>query len=116
MTNILLLIETTIRGNNNLSYIHINSKLGQTLSKLHSPYHAPTSCDYSSLCFSKANVPPFKLLQQDVKKQEILESFAEVLDVSLPRDAERFICKIYGNNSCDKLNGVRIEIFFKNYE
>ena len=57
---------------------------------------------------------PFKILEKDVQRQEVLGKLANVeeLDETSEEVTEKYICKVYGKKHIDKINDVRTHIFF----
>ncbi|KAI9549414.1 hypothetical protein GHT06_005072 [Daphnia sinensis] len=94
-----LYLEVGHKRNNTLRFIDITSlsmKLGSTLCKALSGFHAFTGSDYTPAFSYKGKVRPLKILEKNDKYMEAfgLLGSSESLSTALVSDIEEFVCEI----------------------
>jgi hypothetical protein len=114
-------LEVGTQSNNSQRYININSlhaQLGESLCKSLLVYHALTGCDYTASFSRKGKVRPLKILEKDENLQTIFFQMGnqEELTEEVIDHLERFVCQMYSKNKCERVNGVRTDIFLNKYQ
>ncbi|KAI9550660.1 hypothetical protein GHT06_005149 [Daphnia sinensis] len=113
-----LYLEVGHKRNNTLRFIDITSlsmKLGSTLCKALSGFHAFTGSDYTPAFSYKGKVRPLKILEKNDKYMEAfgLLGSSESLSTALVSDIEEFVCEMYGNKRLSSVNEARFLGFMK---
>lgn len=76
-------------------------------------FHSLTGCDYTAAFNRKGKLRPLKLLQSNVKIQEIFGSFGKGEEVTKEQyeECERFVCCLYGRKQLSSVDELRFEKF-----
>ena len=81
-------------------------------------FHAFTGCDYTASFKRKGKVAPFKLLEKSIEVRDVLtEMSTEIsLNSSIVERVEKYLCLLYGKETCDSIDDVKRQIFLEKYK
>ena len=102
-------MEIGMYSQNNLRFIDVSKlhrKLGDTLCRTLPGYHAFMGCDYKAAFCRKGKVRPFKILENNLKCQEVC-----VWGIRC-----KYVCAIYGRKRIASVDEGRLELFLKKYK
>ena len=79
-------------------------------------FHAFTGCDNTASFKRKGKVAPFKLLEKSIEVRDVLtEMSTEIsLNSSIVERVEKYLCLLYGKETCDSIDDVSGKCSWKN--
>lgn len=106
---------------NSRRYINVSllyDKLGSSLTKSLSDFHAMTECDYNPSLYRKGKTRPLTILTNSPRYQE---AFAELGKRSLNQEnvfriLQESTCRLYNEKKINDINLARLHIFEKTYK
>ena len=81
-------------------------------------YHAFMGCDYTAAFCRKGKVRAFKILENNLKCQEVFGriGFREKINEDDSNEIEKYVCAIYGRKRLASVGEVRSELFLRKYK
>ena len=118
----MLWVEVGTYSQNNLRIIDVsqlNRKFGGTLSRALLGYHAFMGCDYTAAFCRKWKARPFKILENNLKCQEVFDRIGlqvKINEVPLPKLKNMYVLYVYGTKRLASVDEVRLKLFFEKYK